>query len=231
MASSEPQSGSCRADDSPPTREEAAGPGVEYFHRVSPITRPRQVRVRPVDRRSLRWRSPSKSPSTARPGAARTTPWFAVPATACRRCRCSHAAASPSRAPAAVWLFAAGALVRRRGLVVFPISLVRRRDGGRVPAREPAQRAARLGIGLGVVIAGAATVVYNKPGHSAGEISSPASVRGQLAGRLRDRESSEQAEEAERRATPAEREREAAARIAVAEERARIARELSTCVS
>jgi signal transduction histidine kinase len=45
------------------------------------------------------------------------------------------------------------------------------------------------------------------------------------------RESSEQAEAAEMRATLAEREREAAARIAVAEERARIARELHDIVA
>ncbi len=45
------------------------------------------------------------------------------------------------------------------------------------------------------------------------------------------RERSEQAEEAEVRAARAEREREAAARVAVAEERARIARELHDIVA
>ena len=90
--------------------------------------------------------------------------------------------------------------------------------------------AARLG--LAIVIGCAAIVVYNDPEHAAGElIFVPALFAiGWLAGfALRGR--AEQAEAAEARATQAERERDAASRIAVAEERARIARELHDIVA
>ncbi len=92
------------------------------------------------------------------------------------------------------------------------------------------ERQARLG--LVIVLAGAATIVYNRPGHGAGELAfAPLLfVIGWLAGyALRER--AEQAEAAEERAAQAERERDAASRIAVAEERARIARELHDVVA
>ena len=91
-------------------------------------------------------------------------------------------------------------------------------------------RQARLG--LAIVIGGAAIIVYNTPEHSAGEfIFIPALFAiGWLAG-FALRERSEQAEAAEVRAAQAERERDAASRIAVAEERARIARELHDIVA
>ena len=87
-------------------------------------------------------------------------------------------------------------------------------------------------MGLGVVVGGAAIVVYNKPGHSTSELVFIPLLFGicWLAGFVL-RERAEQAEAAEERATQAEREREAAARIAVAEERARIARELHDVVA
>ena len=87
-------------------------------------------------------------------------------------------------------------------------------------------------IGLVIAIAGAAIVVYNRPAGSAADY---LFVPGMfaivwLAGfALRSR--SAEAEAAERRAAEAERRREAAARIAVAEERARIARELHDIVA
>ena len=76
-------------------------------------------------------------------------------------------------------------------------------------------------------------VVYNIPGHAGrGSSSSSRSCSSisWLAG-FALRERAEQAEAAELRAAQAEREREAAARIAVAEERARIARELHDIVA
>ena len=87
-------------------------------------------------------------------------------------------------------------------------------------------------LGLAIVVGGAAIVVYNEPGHVAGEfVFIPVLFAiGWLAG-FALRERAEQAEAAEERATQAEREREAAARIAVAEERARIARELHDIVA
>ena len=87
-------------------------------------------------------------------------------------------------------------------------------------------------IGLGIAVGGAAGVVYNQPSHSTGELVFIPLLFGicWLAGyALEARE--EQAEAAEVRATQAERDREAAARIAVAEERARIARELHDIVA
>ena len=80
--------------------------------------------------------------------------------------------------------------------------------------------------------AASAIVVYNIPGHATGElVFIPVLFAiGWLAG-FALRERAEQAEAAEVRATLAEREREAAARIAVAEERARIARELHDIVA
>jgi signal transduction histidine kinase len=87
-------------------------------------------------------------------------------------------------------------------------------------------------VGLAVVLSGAAIIVYNDPNHSAGEfVFTPALfVIAWLAG-FAVRERAAQAEAAEERAIHAERERESAARIAVAEERARIARELHDIVA
>ncbi|MFN0282622.1 MAG: sensor histidine kinase [Kineosporiaceae bacterium] len=86
--------------------------------------------------------------------------------------------------------------------------------------------------GLAVVVGGGATVVYNDPGHTLGSLVSVLVLfaLGWLVGyALRER--TERTEAAEERATRAEREREAAARLAVAEERARIARELHDVVA
>jgi signal transduction histidine kinase len=91
----------------------------------------------------------------------------------------------------------------------------------------------KAGIGLAVVTVGIVTVVYNIPGTTTTSDFVFITLRfvvAWLAGyALRER--AEQAEAAEARAIQAERDREAAARIAVAEERARIARELHDIVA
>jgi signal transduction histidine kinase len=160
-----------------------------------------------------------------------TAPWFAVPAIALvvlallgrRRLRFA--------APATVWLLAAA------------LSLV---DGRLVPFTASAfvagiaaalllgnlRDAAQARLGLAIVLIGSAIVVYNDPNHEAGQlVFTPLLFAiGWLAGfAMRGR--AEEAEAAEERAARAEREREAAARIAVAEERARIARELHDIVA
>jgi signal transduction histidine kinase len=87
-------------------------------------------------------------------------------------------------------------------------------------------------IGLAVVLSGAAVVVYNQPDHTSSQLLFTPLLFGicWLAG-VAVRERAEEAEAAELRATRAEWERDAAARIAVAEERARIARELHDIVA
>lgn len=76
-------------------------------------------------------------------------------------------------------------------------------------------------------MSGTATVVYNDPNHAPGDVLFlPVLVAIAWLAGFTLRERAAQAEAAEERAIHAEREREAAARIAVAEEPARIAREL-----
>lgn len=94
------------------------------------------------------------------------------------------------------------------------------------------RREVQARVGLLIVLAGAATIVFNDPTHQAGDlVFTPLLFAiGWLVGyALRER--TEQSEAAQERATRAERERESAARVAVAEERARIARELHDVVA
>jgi len=87
-------------------------------------------------------------------------------------------------------------------------------------------------VGLLIVLVGAAIVVYNDPVHSPGDFffTPVLFTIGWLVGyALRER--NQQAAAAEERADRAERERESAARLAVAEERARMARELHDVVA
>jgi signal transduction histidine kinase len=87
-------------------------------------------------------------------------------------------------------------------------------------------------MGLVLVLVGSATVVYNDPTHGPGDyFFTPVLFSiGWLVG-LALRERNQQADAAEERAQRAERERESAARVAVAEERARMARELHDVVA
>jgi signal transduction histidine kinase len=90
----------------------------------------------------------------------------------------------------------------------------------------------RSRLGLALVLGSSAAIVYNKPTHSAGEVAFIPVLFGigWLAG-FALRERAAQAEAAEFRAAQAERERDQASRVAVAEERARIARELHDVVA
>jgi signal transduction histidine kinase len=163
--------------------------------------------------------------------APRTTLWFVVPAAAMVVLPLLARRRFPFTAPAAVWALAAAVSFVDGRLVVFVIaisaagwaaSFLLGNVGDAVQAR----------LGLFVVVGGAAIVIYNDPTHSAGElIFMPLLFTlGWLAGyALRER--AEQAEAAELRAAQAERDREAAARVAVAEERARVARELHDIVA
>jgi signal transduction histidine kinase len=160
-----------------------------------------------------------------------TSVWLAAPAIALVALPLLARRRFPFAAPAGVWLLAAAFSFLDGRLIVFTASasiaglaaaflLGNLRDGTQ----------ARLGLAITVV--GAALVMVNNPDHSAADLVFTPILFGigWLAG-FALRERAEQAEAAEVRAAQAEREREAAARIAVAEERARIARELHDIVA
>jgi signal transduction histidine kinase len=165
------------------------------------------------------------------PGAPSSSLWFAVPAVAVLMLSLITRRWFPFGAPAAYWILAA------------VLSFV---DGVLIPSIESLflvglASAALLGnlrdarqawTGLPIVLAGITAVVYNIPGHTTAElILIPVEFGIAWAAGFALRTRSEQAEAAEVRASQAERDREAAARIAVAEERARIARELHDIVA
>jgi signal transduction histidine kinase len=161
-----------------------------------------------------------------------TTPrWFAVPATALIPLPLLARRRFPFAAPVALWVLAAVLSFIDGRLVPFTTAatvagLIAAFLLGNLPDRTQAR------VGLIVVVGAAAILMYNNPGHTTAElIVVPAMFFvGWLAGfALRQRAA--QAEEAEDRAARAEQERAVATRIAVAEERARIARELHDVVA
>jgi signal transduction histidine kinase len=163
--------------------------------------------------------------------APRSSLWFAVPAAAIMVLPLLARRRFPFGAPAALWLLAAAVSFVDGRLVVFPVGVyVAGMAASLLLGNLRDERQGRLG--LLIVLGGAVTVVYNDPAHGAGDfIFIPVLFAiGWIAG-FALRERAEQAEAAEVRATQAERDRDAAARIAVAEERARIARELHDIVA
>jgi signal transduction histidine kinase len=163
--------------------------------------------------------------------APRTTLWFCVPAIALVMLPLLARRRFPFAAPFSVWLLGPAISFVDGRLIPFTPSIS-------VAGLAAAFLLGNLRnnfeawLGLGLVLSGAAIVVYHDPTHAAAEfffVPLLFSI-GWLAGyALQER--AEQAEAAEERASLAEREREAAARIAVAEERARIARELHDIVA
>jgi signal transduction histidine kinase len=166
------------------------------------------------------------------PGAPTTTLWFTVPALIVLVAPLFARRRFPFAAPAAYWVLAAAitfvdgiliAWVDSLGVVGLAAALLL----GYVTDRRLAA------LGLAVIVPSIVIVVYNIPGDTATNgyiFITLRFVAAWLAGlALRARE--EQAAAAEVRAVRAEDEREAAARIAVAEERARIARELHDVVA
>ena len=157
--------------------------------------------------------------------------WFAVPATTLLVLPLLARRRFPFAAPASVWVLAVaisfvdGRLIPVAGTAALAGFAAAFMFGN---LRDPIQSRA----GLAVVLGGGAVVVYNDPFHDpAGLVFAPLLFAiGWLAG-FAVRERSEQAAAAEMRALHAEREREAAARVAVAEERARMAREMHDVVA
>ncbi len=165
------------------------------------------------------------------PNAPRTTLWFALPAIAILVLPIFARRRFPFAAPTAYWLLATGLSFVDWRLIPFAVSLF---PVGLAVAflLGNLRNALRAGIGLAVVVGGSAIVVYKIPGHSAAElVFIPLEFAISWVAGFALHERAEQADAAEARATQAERERDAAARIAVAEERARIARELHDIVA
>jgi signal transduction histidine kinase len=164
------------------------------------------------------------------PDAPHMTLWFALPAIAILVLPTFARRRWPF-APAAHWPLAAGISFVDWRLIPFAISIF-------VVGLAVAfllgnlRNNVQAGLGLALAVGGSATVVYEIPGHSVAElIFIPLEFAiGWVAG-FAVRERAEEAEAAEVRATLAEWERDAAARVAVAEERARIARELHDIVA
>ncbi len=160
-----------------------------------------------------------------------TTAWFTIPAVVVTVLGLLAWRRFEFAAPAGLWvLAAAAAFVDGRLMVSTQAVFI---AGLAAAFLLGNQRDANRGrIGLAIVLGGCAIIVYNDPKHSAGELvfTPILFALGWLVG-FALRERAAQAEAAEARASHAERERETAARIAVAEERARIARELHDIVA
>ena len=165
-------------------------------------------------------------------GAPPTTLWIAIPTVAVLVLPLFARRRFPFAAPAAYWLLAVAISFGDGLLLAFIGSLG---VVGLASAfllgnlRSPL----KAGVGLIIVLAGIVIVVYNVPGpQTVGDfVFIPLRFLVAWVAGYALRERAEQAEAAEERAAHAERERESAARIAVAEERARIARELHDIVA
>ena len=166
------------------------------------------------------------------PGAPPTALWIAVPSVAVLVLPLFARRRFPFAAPAAYWILAAAisfgdglllAFISSLGLVGLASAFLL----GNL--RDPL----KAGVGLIIVLVGIVVVVYNIPGPlPVGDfVFIPLRFVVAWVAGYALRERAEQAEAAEERAARAEREREAVARVAVAEERARIARELHDIVA
>jgi signal transduction histidine kinase len=168
----------------------------------------------------------------ASPGAPPTTLWIAVPTVAILVLPLFARRRFPFAAPAAYWLLAA-AISYGDGLLLAFIGSLGIVGLASAFLLGNLRSPLKAGVGLIIVLVGIVIVVYNIPGPQAvGDFAfiPLRFVVAWVAGyALRER--AEQAEAAEERAAHAEREREAAKRVAVAEERARIARELHDIVA
>jgi len=159
------------------------------------------------------------------------TLWFCIPAIAGISVLLIARHRFPFGGPATYWLLAAAFSFVDGRLVTFSTSVFVLGMAAAFLLGNLSD-ALKARMGLAVVVGSAAIIVYNAPSHSAGEqIFIPLLFGICWLGGFALHERVEQAEAAELRAAEAEREREMAARIAVAEERARIARELHDVVA
>jgi signal transduction histidine kinase len=166
------------------------------------------------------------------PGAPTVSLWFSVPAMALLVLPLLAWRRYPFAAPAAYWLFAIAVTFVDGTLVPYvdSLSVVGLAAAFLLGNLRDARQA---WLGLALVVAAMLIVVHEIPGDQSWNLYVFITLRyvaAWIAGyALRER--SEQAEAARVRAERAERDREVAARVAVAEERARIARELHDIVA
>jgi signal transduction histidine kinase len=161
----------------------------------------------------------------------RTTDWIVLPAVVLVVLPLLGRRRFPFAAPASLWLLAA-ALSFLDGRVVVYVASVYIAGLAASLLLGNLRDAFQARLGLAIAVASALIIVYNDPRHTAGEfVFIPVLFAIAWLPGFALRERAARAEEAEERALHAERERESAARIAVAEERARIARELHDIVA
>ena len=172
-------------------------------------------------------------------GAPTTTLWFCLPALAILVLPVFARRWFPFAGPAAYWLLAAGISFVDPLLIPYPESLFLIGLAAAFLLGN-LRDVRRAGLGLAIVVrrslaivfGAAATLIYNIPGHSVDQlVFIPVDFAVAWVAGLAVRARAEQAEVAESHATQAEQERDAATRVAVAEERARIARELHDIVA
>lgn len=165
------------------------------------------------------------------PQAPELTPWVALPAIALVPLPLLLRQRFPFAAPAAVWLLASALSFLDGELIGFAAgAFVSGLAAAFLLGSLPDARQGRIGLVIAVV--SAVVIVYNDPSHVAGDfVFSPIVFAIAWLAGFAVRQRSAQAQAAEARAEQAEREREIVARIAVAEERARIARELHDVVA
>jgi signal transduction histidine kinase len=166
------------------------------------------------------------------PGAPSASLWFAIPAVAVLVLPLFARRRFPFAAPAAYWLLAT-ALTFVDGLLIAFVGSLGVVGLATAFLLGNLRNGLKAAAGLVIVLVGIVIVVYNIPGPlTVGDfVFIPLRFVVAWVAGYALRERAEQAEAAEERAAQAEREREAAARVAVAEERARIARELHDVVA
>jgi signal transduction histidine kinase len=160
------------------------------------------------------------------PNAPETSAWIAVPTVMLVVLPLLVRRRWPFAAPASVWVLAAALSFVDGHLVVFSAGLYAAgMAAAHLLGNLPDATQARLGLLL--VLGGAATIVYNAPGSSVGSyIFTPLFFAMLWLAGLALQQRGARAEAAEVRAARLARDREEATRAAIANERARIAREL-----
>jgi signal transduction histidine kinase len=165
------------------------------------------------------------------PSAPETSRWFAVPAIALIVLPLLARRRFEFAAPACLWLLGAAVSFVDHRLAVFNAATYACALAGTLLLGN-LENARQAQLGLAIAVGAVVIIMVNDPQHAASElVFIPVLVAIAWLAGYALRERAERAEAAEGRARQAELERETAARIAVAEERARIARELHDVVA